>query len=112
MGLKMSERKAITKEVARKYKKTKKGRRSMKNEEWRRKNRRTPSLNPSHQGRETSSPSLPLEGGDKSEGEGIMKDEKRRRKDGEWRKKLFHFSTLGVKMTSSPLKGEDRGEGE
>jgi len=33
-------------------------------------------------------------------------------KDEEWRKKLFHFSTLGVKITSSPLKGEDRGEGE
>jgi len=45
----------------------------------RRKNGRTPSLNPSHQGRENSSPSLPLE-----------------------RKKI----------TSSPLKGEDRGEGE
>jgi len=31
----------------------------MKDEEW-----KTPSLNPSHQGRENSSPSLPLEGGD------------------------------------------------
>ena len=33
MGLKMSERKAITKEVASRYKEAKMGRRSMKNEE-------------------------------------------------------------------------------
>jgi len=36
-----------------------------------------------------------------------MKNEEGRREDGEWRKKLFHLSTLEVKITSSPLKGED-----
>jgi len=36
-----------------------------------------------------------------------MKNEEGRRKDEEWRKKLFHFFILGVKITFSPLKRED-----